>query len=203
MPDLEEFADDWSKWVRQQRHYTGEGLAKRLIAWLEKNRSNAAGKRIAELLREMGEAAGMVQPGWGLDGEGEGMSCPIRKGKVDPAFTKFQQLHAAINRRLSRYRLYPQVGFGSLDNPSAWQVAWRPARKQQQIPSQGRPGSEEAAAVGLLLNLARQGAIQRVRECLECGTWFFARFEHSKFCQQKCQVKHYQSNPNWKAHRQE
>ena len=71
MPDLEEFADDWSKWVRQQRHYTGEGLAKRLIAWLEKNRSNAAGKRIAELLREMGEAAGMVQPGWGLDERGE------------------------------------------------------------------------------------------------------------------------------------
>jgi hypothetical protein len=198
MPDLADFADGYPQ--PAERHYLGEVRAKWLIPWLEKNRTKAAGKRVADLLRDMGAAQGMVQPNWGIDAQGGGMTCELRKGAVDPSFTRFQQQVASINRRLSRYRLYPEVWFGALDNPSSWQVSWRPSR-QQRGPSQ--VVDSESAAVGLLLNLARQGVVHRVRECLNCGRWFFARFEHSKFCQRKCQLKHYQSDPKWKTHRRE
>ncbi len=177
----------------------GEPWARQLIAWLERNQLKAKGKRIVELLREMSAAAGMVQPDWTLDAQW-GMTCELRKGAVDPTFTAFQQLHASINRRLSRYRLYPEVWFGRLDRPSGWQVSWRSSRKQT---VHSGVDDSESSAIGLLLNLARRGVVDRVRECLECKCWFFARFEHSKFCQQKCQVKHYQSDPKWKTHRRD
>lgn len=198
MPSLPDWADEHPQ--PSERHYPGEGRAKLLIPWLEKNRSKAAGKRVADLLRVMRAAQGMVQPDWGIDAQGGGWTCQLRKGAIDPTFTRFQQLHATINRCLSRYRLYPEVWFGALDNPSSWLVLWRPSRRQRG-PSQVL--DSESAVVGLLLNLARQGAVHRVRECLECGRWFFARFEHSKFCQRKCQLKHYQSDAKWKAHRRD
>src|SRR5437660_3662969 len=85
VPSLADLADEHAQ--PSERHYPGEGRAQLLIPWLEKNRSKAAGKRVADLLREMRAAQGMVQPDWCVDAQGGGMTCPLRKGAIDSTFT--------------------------------------------------------------------------------------------------------------------
>jgi hypothetical protein len=56
-------------------------------------------------------------------------------------------------------------------------------------------------ALSCVVTLAQQGTLNRMRECLRCGKWYYARFRHQRFCSTKCQQAHYWSSPEWKAHR--
>jgi hypothetical protein len=50
----------------------------------------------------------------------------------------------------------------------------------------------KAALAAMLL----QGCLLRIRQCLHCGMWFYARFKSQKFCanpETKCQWNHYHS----------
>jgi hypothetical protein len=63
---------------------------------------------------------------------------------------------------------------------------------------------EGRAALAVLL-LEKQRRLTRVRQCLHCGSWFYARFKHQGFCnnpQKRCQWNHYHT-PDWrKRHRE-
>jgi hypothetical protein len=54
-----------------------------------------------------------------------------------------------------------------------------------------------------MLQLVRQGYLNRIRSCQECRKWFYARFGHQTFCGTACQQKFYRSSPEWMAHRRE
>jgi hypothetical protein len=60
------------------------------------------------------------------------------------------------------------------------------------------------AALGVLV-LFEKRLLTRIRQCLHCKQWFYARFTHQKFCRDAlkgCQWKHYHS-PEWrKANRE-
>lgn len=62
----------------------------------------------------------------------------------------------------------------------------------------------QAAVALLVLDDKRQ--VDRIRQCLHCQTWFYARFKHQQFCNdlaKKCQWNHYHS-PEWrKQHREQ
>lgn len=64
---------------------------------------------------------------------------------------------------------------------------------------------EGRAAVALLL-LHRKYRLDRIRQCPHCRTWFYARFNHQRFCNnpaKKCQWNHYHT-PEWrKQHREQ
>lgn len=64
--------------------------------------------------------------------------------------------------------------------------------------------SETDAAVKLL-DLERQGLLDRVRQCQwkPCGKWFFARFRHQCFSTQKCQLRAYQQSDQFKEYRRQ
>jgi len=56
-------------------------------------------------------------------------------------------------------------------------------------------------AVLQIMLLGREGLLSRVRRCLKCRRWFFARFRHQNFCGTPCQQKFYRDNPEWREGR--
>jgi hypothetical protein len=60
------------------------------------------------------------------------------------------------------------------------------------------------AAVAVLV-LSQTGRVDRIRRCLHCRLWFYARFEHQRFCSdsaKQCQWRHYHSAEWRKKHRE-
>jgi hypothetical protein len=69
----------------------------------------------------------------------------------------------------------------------------------------GNASRRQAAAVLVLLDLAEQGLLHRVRMCAnaKCLRWFYARFDHQRFDSEKCQQEVYRADPQWKQKRRE
>lgn len=68
-----------------------------------------------------------------------------------------------------------------------------------------KPTTLEARAAMAALWLAENGRIDRVRQCLHCRAWFFARFKHQVFCRDRkkmCQWNHYHT-PEWRRQHRE
>ena len=59
-----------------------------------------------------------------------------------------------------------------------------------------------------LLSLFEQQKVSRLRQCLHCHAWFYARFKHQQFCRNpsdpfsKCQWNHYHT-PEWRRQHRE
>jgi hypothetical protein len=65
------------------------------------------------------------------------------------------------------------------------------------------PASKAALAI---LLLAEQRKLGRIRRCLHCHAWFYARFKHQKFCNdanKNCQFDHYHTSEWRKQHREQ
>jgi hypothetical protein len=61
------------------------------------------------------------------------------------------------------------------------------------------------AAVAVLV-LEQTGRVDRIRQCVHCQLWFYARFEHQRFCSDRakqCQWEHYHSAEWRKKHREQ
>ena len=69
-----------------------------------------------------------------------------------------------------------------------------------------QPTTPKAQAAVALLVLNSNDLVGRIRQCLHCRMWFYARFRHQQFCNdsaKKCQWNHYHS-PEWrKQHREQ
>jgi len=63
------------------------------------------------------------------------------------------------------------------------------------------PAGSTDAAMLLVIQLAGARQLNRVRACLQCGRWLFARRGIQKFCGQSCQKKFFQSHESWKEKR--
>lgn len=55
--------------------------------------------------------------------------------------------------------------------------------------------------INRIIKLSRIGLHLRVRKCKNCARWFFARFRHQAYCQEKCQREHFRSSEEWKEKR--
>jgi hypothetical protein len=63
-----------------------------------------------------------------------------------------------------------------------------------------QPTTPKGEAIVALLVLDDKRQVDRIRKCLHCGTWFYARFKHQKFCNDRakdCQWSHYHSS-DWR-----
>jgi hypothetical protein len=67
------------------------------------------------------------------------------------------------------------------------------------------PTTPEGRAARAVAVLEAKRRTDRIKQCLHCKTWFYARFKHQQFCpdpKKKCQFNHYHS-PEWrKKHRE-
>jgi ribosomal protein S27AE len=62
--------------------------------------------------------------------------------------------------------------------------------------------SDEFGAIYEAIELARMGLTRRLRECSNCGAWFFARFSHQSHCAGgKCRIAEYRKSEQWKEYR--
>jgi len=62
------------------------------------------------------------------------------------------------------------------------------------------PETPSAIAALAVLVLEKKTRVDRVKKCLHCQLWFYARFKHQKFCAdptKKCQWDHYHT-PEWR-----
>lgn len=68
-----------------------------------------------------------------------------------------------------------------------------------------QPVTNEGRTAFALLSLFEQKRLSRLRRCLHCREWFFARFKHQQFCWNpvsKCQWNHYHT-PEWRKRNRE
>ena len=68
------------------------------------------------------------------------------------------------------------------------------------------PTTQKGLATLAILLLDYHGRLHRIRQCLQCQTWFYARSKRQRFCNDaktKCQWNHYHT-PEWrKKHRKQ
>jgi hypothetical protein len=117
-----------------------------------------------------------------------------------------------INERLLVYRVSPQIA--PPIGPGMWLApTWIPVNFGRNLSSVWSPSKtggvrrglkasmDEIGMVLTILVLARDGRLDRVKQCKQCHRWFYARVLHQEFHELKCQQVFYKSSDEWKAHR--
>jgi hypothetical protein len=109
------------------------------------------------------------------------------------------------NRLLGKYKVYWLVGpaLSESDTGSQEEALNRATFGFIEIVAPQRPivSPQECHAVRAVMRLSELGALQKLKTCEECGLWFYARFEHQRFCTKSCQIKHHTSSERWKEYK--
>lgn len=154
--------------------------------------------------------------------DSDGNTAPLKRDFARSA--AFIDAEEAINSILATYSIRPHLFYSEHDR---WALSWRSARGRSRpltkCPQCHKPlarygstwrcnvcdarGSDrdESQALHALLELAKQGLLERFRRCgdPECGRWFYARFHHQKFHSPECQQRFFKSSDKWKSRRAE
>ena len=116
----------------------------------------------------------------------------IREGKPDTS------LDERIDRQLSRYTLKVKTihvqdegEYKTFAEPK-WLFGWY-----------SNAGVRAAEMIFRIVRLGERGLLGRIRNCTRCDEWFYAKFNHQRFCGKKCQLQHYQTSEEWKQRRRE
>jgi hypothetical protein len=161
-----------------QREYAGEEKAKPLITWLNSHRKRTDNgyKRIANLIRNMAELQSVTEGSF-LWAAADVAVLVKRKGT--------QACLREVRQELRKYKVWPELKW--LSGPRL-DFAWK-------------YGDPLGPFVLDVVMLGQRGLLDRLRRCLDCESWFWARIRHKQFCSVKCQQAHYKSSPKWKEHR--
>jgi hypothetical protein len=174
---------------RAPHEFAGQQGANALVEWLNDDEPQRIGtekderraeartrKRIAQLVEDLNRSAETY----------------IRGGKSDAALTK------QIDDELSRYALMVKTfhvqdegQYKTFAEPK-WIFGWYSSR-----------GARVAEMIFGIVRLGERGLLGRVRTCPRCEKWFYAKFNHQRFCSKKCQLQHYQTSEEWKRRRRE
>lgn len=166
---------------RAPHTFAGAMEGQYLASWLngdisEDRKHSAVRKRIAQLIEDMNGNSDLF----------------FKRGQADPVLTE------RIDRELSRYPLRVQTWqlqdagkYKSFPEPR-WFFTWSSAG-----------GGKVAEVIFKIVRLGERGLLRRIRPCMRCARWFFAKFNHQRFCGTRCQVLHYQTGEYWKQRRRE
>jgi len=178
---------------RAQHTFAGQQEAMHLAEWLNGEESSRIGADRDERRKELrGEARIRVRIAQLVQDLNTNAETFIREGKSDAKLTE------QIDRELSRYAL----------KVSAWQVHHDSKYKTFSEPRwifrwDSNAGERAAQMIFTIARLGERGLLARVRMCARCSRWFYAKFNHQRFCGKKCQLLHYQTSEEWKARRRE
>lgn len=161
--------------------FAGETEGQFLAGWLNADTSadrkqSELPKRIAQLIEDMNTNSDLL----------------INRGRADPVLTE------RIDHELLRYPLRVQTSqvhdagkYKSFPEPR-WLFTWSSAG-----------GGQVAKVIFYIVRLGERGFLRRIRRCIRCERWFFAKFNHQRFCGKRCQELHYQTGEYWKQRRRE
>lgn len=170
-----------------------------LIKFLNQTKT-PRGKKIVMILEKMLELEEMTKP---IKPE-EPMIAAVEWERTDPkkyeVHWEIEKRTAILERELSKYRFTPHAAVamgGGGESPSQWAIWW-----QGNLPkSEKGARMSSSEALELILKLTQVGDLSRLRRCIHCREWLFARFRHQTFCSMQCQQKNYAQSDVWKAHR--
>jgi hypothetical protein len=187
-----------------------------LVGYLNDAVNHDADRAVLELLEEMLELDKMDRPLWGeTKGECDIAIMVTKAGRTVPnpvlrkiAPEKYRQELAItertdqINRELRKYRFLPRA-WSTGQTP--WIVMWEvlPNTSRKSRLRDGLFRLNDGMALRMILDFARAGYLNRLRRCLHCRKWLYAKFRHQDFCSTKCQQKHYAISPEWRAKRRD
>jgi hypothetical protein len=189
--------------------FFGEEEGKALAEWLNQNPSGGAQRQVTRLIDDLWELRRLAphQKSF-LNFETAMQSArPHKEMHRTPVFSladkdlipsgEFRRKLRAIDTQLARHKMRPRIVSGHANVSNALMRKRRTAYRWEWY--YGRNPATEA--VHQLMKLEEQNLLERVRQCMCCHRWLFARFIHQKFCGQSCQLKSYKSSEDWKEHR--
>jgi hypothetical protein len=108
-----------------------------------------------------------------------------------------KKLVAHIDRLLSHYKLWVETKCVTRSSSRLktfsepiWWFGWH-----------SNSGNQAAIAIMSIIRLGGGGLLNRVRICERCSRWFYAHYNHQRFCGGKCRVKDYQTSEIFKKNR--
>jgi hypothetical protein len=124
-------------------------------------------------------------------------------GKVSAARPKprdrpiegFAEALHSINQSLSRYELIPMLMPRFEENRMNWNLLWRNRDSLHPF--------LDFLNIKTILELAQQGRVSALKQCVNCERWLFARFSHQRFCGDSCKETFHRTNPEDKVRRRE
>src|SRR5713226_8485833 len=192
-----------------RREYGAEREAHSLVQWLNGSRNHSDMRR--GYLRAAKILGLLVQ----LDSIADAWRPAYRNPELMESDENYRRLFREayaiadrLNGLLLRYRVTPSVeprlGEGGV------YVRWTATKssKGSVVPIQSFAVTEpperdmdEPSAIQRMLALSRNRYLDRVRTCLACEQWFYARFSHAKFCSRACQQRYFRSSEEFKEHK--
>jgi hypothetical protein len=194
------------KTPQSKREYQGQDSAAPLVNWLNITTDTKGRQRIINvvtLFLQTFQQSAQVKP-------------DIFKGKSGyfyeretPESKKRDLLEKALEKALNYYRMVPYVDV--LGQAQDLQIGWQAIPGTQIARNMKRaahenwkalpkknfnlPGAQmgESGALKMALRLFESGLISKIIPC-RCGTFFFAKFRHQRFCSQKCRIAEFQSS---------
>jgi len=164
---------------KRKNAYLGQAEAAELTTWLNGDRPEYRKEavkrgRIGHLIEDMNNSAQLFLAG-----------------------RRDDKLVAHIDKELSRYKLWvetkqvvPTQSSTKTFAEPAWWFGWH-----------SNAGNSIAMAIIMIVRLGDRGLLGRVRICERCKRWFYANYNHRRFCQEECRIRDYQTSEGFRARR--
>lgn len=167
---------------QKTRSFRGESLGARVVDFLNADSDLHGKKRVLSVLADAREIVNNARRT--SDGLFE-----IRDSD------QFQRAKERLNNKIGRYKVVFGFAFHS-DGRWSFAELFRGSRQH----SLG-----EFQAVHALVSLAKDGLLERVRQCEYCHAWFFALFSHQRCCgaPRDCRIKLHHSSEEYKRQKRE
>jgi hypothetical protein len=203
-----------SRFTEKKRVYEGEHQAEMLVNWLNHSDDEDGKKRIRRVVGLYIELCFVSRSKeaatWKKVGRSwvDNLSAEVRRRN---------ELEASLNNALDYYQTQPWIRFVDRfkkgtrfvspqfdSRPVAGSEfaqnteAWGKAHHAPELSESGNlapPGSgmAEVGAIRYTLALLESGHIFKVRRC-RCDQFFFQRFKHQRFCNEKCRINEFRSS---------
>lgn len=191
----------------KQRVYPGENHSYFLIRWLNQVPDGGVTARIASLIKlckQLGDPdLPRHLPSASIDPHRPGL---IGSKEQFSNFRRVSVLVNKVNRLLATFSLRPR--YEQTGRPG-WRILWINATNRGRLKIGTRAGGNydeisfgEGDALSSVLRLIERGRIHRLRQC-RCGSWFYARFEHQRFCRMPCQQKDFRRTDEYRSKRRQ
>jgi hypothetical protein len=174
-----------SQWLDSKKQFKGQKPGKALVAWLNEHPKDS--KFVYELLMDA-----QCVFHWTRKYDSIRKLAAALKSKKLPA--QFGKSHHSLNETLAKFAYAPQIDLHELPNGE---------RVSLTLVTEDLSTALHSPQVRYVVQLIEQNAILMVRQCMECGRWYFAHFQNQKFCSTKCRLKHQSHSEQFKAHRRE